>query len=243
MLVNAKHKSCPQQTYRNTNKWRVSGIKVAKLIRTVCQELHFFLLYLFFYVESTQTHLPIPHLFLFFSHCQVPLCLSPSYFSHRMTKAEMLPGFYSVTLVVLNWLKRWCIMRGGKKHGGTEVHTACGSRNQQLFVVDIFLYCFFLLHWNCGSFLFFHAFSFFLSQWSLSWLQSSWASQDFTLRCHTLEGECKWMWVRAHVGVCSMYPVVQQALVRKQSFDVGLSKRSTVRLPPLEKSSICFLPL
>lgn len=48
---------------------------------------------------------------------------------------------------------------GGKKHERTKVHVACGNRNQQLFVVDIFLCCFFfLLHWNCGSFLFFHAF-------------------------------------------------------------------------------------
>lgn len=32
---------------------------------------------------------------------------------------------------------------GGKKHERTKVHVACGNRNQQLFVVDIFLYCFF----------------------------------------------------------------------------------------------------
>lgn len=32
---------------------------------------------------------------------------------------------------------------GGRKHEGTKVHVARGNRNQQLFVVDILLYCFF----------------------------------------------------------------------------------------------------
>lgn len=74
----------------------------------------------FFYFFTLKAHKHIcPFLPWFFIFLPLP-GLTPSYFSPEWTKAEMVPGFYSVTLVVLNWLKRWCIMRGGKKTRGNR---------------------------------------------------------------------------------------------------------------------------
>lgn len=134
-------------------------------------------------------------------------------------------------------------MREERNTGGTKVYVACSNRNQQLFVVDIFLHCFFFCSIEIvASPCFFFMYSIFSSLNEACLCCRAPKHHKISLSTATLSRVGANLCEQARV-LCVL-PVHNGAAaseaVWKESFDVGLSKKSTVRLSPLGTSRKMF---
>lgn len=104
-------------------------------------------------------NIPFPHFFCFLS----PFCVSPPaplsclFFPERAAWRCSLSCPLQ-TVFVFNWMKRWCIMREEGNMREPKSMSPAAKETSSYLLLTFFSSVFFLLHWNSGSFMFFHAF-------------------------------------------------------------------------------------